>query len=43
MGGMHRLVKAHLHGKEAILAVQFQEDPEPDYVDVEIDSLPYDE
>jgi len=23
--------------------VQFVEDPEPDYVDVDIDSLPYDE
>lgn len=41
MGGMHRLVKAYLHGKEAILTVQFVEDHEPAYV--AIDSLPYDE
>ena len=32
-----------LQGRESILAVQFPEDPEPDYVDVDIDSLPYDE
>lgn len=32
MDGMHRVVKALLLGRHDIEAVQFEEDPEPDYV-----------
>ncbi|HJZ13152.1 MAG TPA: hypothetical protein VJ521_13430, partial [Acidobacteriota bacterium] len=32
MDGMHRIAKAMLHGREAIEAVQFEKDPEPDYI-----------
>ncbi len=41
MDGMHRVVKALLEGKETIEAVQFSEDPEPDYEDVHPNDLPY--
>lgn len=41
MDGMHRVGKALLSGLESIEAVQFQHDPEPDYVGVEPDDLPY--
>lgn len=41
MDGMHRVAKAVLEGRETIKAVQFEEDPEPDYVDVYPDDLPY--
>ena len=41
MDGMHRVMKAMLAGKETIEAVQFSEDPEPDYEDVHPDDLPY--
>ncbi len=43
MDGMHRVCKAVLEGKSAIPAVQFVEDPEPDFVDCDPDLLPYDE
>ena len=43
MDGRHRLAKAMLAGKTAIEAVQFPNDPEPDYVDVHPHELPYDE
>lgn len=43
MDGMHRVAKAYIEGRQTISAVQFQEDPEPDYVDVDLDDLPYDE
>ena len=43
MDGMHRVVKAYVKGHERIRAVQFVCDPEPDYVDVDPDDLPYDE
>lgn len=43
MDGMHRVAKAYLEGQEEIEAVQFSIDPQPDYVDVDLDSLPYDE
>ena len=42
MDGMHRVAKAYLRGDSHILAVQFEEDPDPDYIDVDLDSLPYD-
>lgn len=43
MDGMHRVAKALMAGHQHIDAVQFTEDPEPDYVDVDLDTLPYDE
>ena len=43
MDGMHRVCKAWLEGKQMISAVRFQQDPAPDYVNVDLDDLPYDE
>jgi hypothetical protein len=42
MDGMHRVAKAHMLGHKEIEAVRFEVDPEPDYVDVAEDQLPYD-
>lgn len=41
MDGMHRICKALLQGQPAIEAVRFLNDPEPDYVNVSPDELPY--
>lgn len=41
MDGMHRICKALLMKREAIEAVRFVVDPEPDYVGVDPDDLPY--
>lgn len=41
MDGMHRVAKALLLGRTTIEAVQFTHDPEPDYVGVQPDDLPY--
>lgn len=41
MDGMHRVGKAVLKGMETIHAVQFNEDPEPDYIDVYPEELSY--
>jgi hypothetical protein len=41
MDGMHRVAKALLNGSTSIEAVQFQHDPEPDYVGVRPEDLPY--
>lgn len=41
MDGMHRVCKALNAGLESILAVQFETDPEPHYVGVAPDELPY--
>jgi len=41
MDGMHRVCKALIEERETIRAVQFATDPEPDYVDVPPDELPY--
>lgn len=41
MDGMHRVAKALLEGRETIEAVQFDEDPKPDYEDVLPEDLPY--
>jgi hypothetical protein len=41
MDGMHRVAKALLEGLETIEAVQFSQDPRPDYEDVYPDDLPY--
>jgi hypothetical protein len=43
MDGMHRVVKALLDGHATIDAVRFTADPEPDYIDVDPNQLPYDE
>ena len=41
MDGMHRVCKALIQGLDVIQAVQFEVDPEPDYVNVSPDELPY--
>lgn len=42
MDGMHRVCKAILEGIHEIPAVQFAEDPEPDFLDCDPADLPYD-
>jgi hypothetical protein len=41
MDGMHRVAKAVLQGRAEIIAVQFETDPEPDYVGTSPTELPY--
>ena len=41
MDGRHRVVKAALEGSDGIEAVQFESDPDPDYVGCGPDELPY--
>jgi hypothetical protein len=41
MDGMHRVCKALLEGRSEIDAVRFIHDPEPDYIGVHPDDLPY--
>jgi hypothetical protein len=41
MDGMHRVAKAVRQGRQEIDAVQFDEDPEPDYVGRGPEDLPY--
>ena len=41
MDGMHRIAKALLEGRTHVAAVRFLQDPEPDYVGVHPDDLPY--
>jgi hypothetical protein len=41
MDGMHRVLKALNLGQLTVLAVIFEVDPEPDYVDVQPNDLPY--
>jgi len=41
MDGMHRVCKALLEGHAEIEAVRFVQDPEPDYIGVQPDDLPY--
>jgi hypothetical protein len=43
MDGMHRVGKALLHAQVDIEAVRFVRDPEPDYVGVDPERLPYGE
>jgi hypothetical protein len=43
MDGMHRVLKALMRGESHIRAVRFLTDPEPDFIGVEPDDLPYDE
>jgi hypothetical protein len=42
MDGMHRVLKALAAGESHIRAVRFRTDPEPDFVGVDPDELPYD-
>jgi hypothetical protein len=42
MDGMHRVSKALVEGRHTVDAVQFETDPEPDYVGRGPDELPYD-
>ena len=41
MDGMHRVVKATLAGSDHIMAVQFADDPPPDFIGRGPDDLPY--
>lgn len=41
MDGMHRVLKAVAQGESHIMAVRFDADPEPDYVGVKPEDLPY--
>ena len=41
MDGRHRIAKALLQNLDEIVAVRFEEDPEPDYVGLGPDELPY--
>jgi hypothetical protein len=43
MDGMHRVLKALMRGESHIRAVRFLTDPEPDFVGVNPDELPYGE
>lgn len=43
MDGMHRICKALLEGRTEIEAVRFEHDPEPDYIGIDPDNLPYDD
>ncbi|MFN0179597.1 MAG: hypothetical protein ACKVZ0_12435 [Gemmatimonadales bacterium] len=43
MDGMHRVLKALIEGESHIRAVRFVTDPEPDFVGIDPDDLPYDE
>ena len=42
MDGMHRVLKSALSGQTKIRAKRFDADPDPDYVNVSLDDLPYD-
>ncbi|HYC51775.1 MAG TPA: hypothetical protein VEB19_11750 [Gemmatimonadaceae bacterium] len=43
MDGRHRIAKAALRDEPHILAVQFTDDPEPDFIGREPGDLPYDD
>ncbi|MCH7340717.1 hypothetical protein [Acinetobacter higginsii] len=43
MDGMHRVAKASLLQHTEILAVQFEQTPEPDFLNMDEDDLDYDE
>jgi len=43
MDGMHRVCKALSRANAAVDSVQFTTDPQPDYVDADIDALRHDE
>lgn len=39
--GMHRVCRAWMDGHATIKAVRFTEDPPPDYLNVDLEDLPY--
>ena len=41
MDGMHRVVKAVLEQRSFVLAIRFPTTPDPDYINVSADDLPY--
>jgi len=41
MDGMHRVLKVALAGGDRIAAKRFSQDPEPDYIGVDLADLPY--
>ena len=41
MEGMHRVLRVALEGGDRIAAKRFSQDPEPDYVGVDLEDLPY--
>ncbi len=41
MDGMHRILKVALEGGSEVEAKRFVVDPEPNYVGVSLDDLPY--
>ena len=43
MDGMHRVAKAWMQGEAEISAVQFKQDPAPDFIGINADDLPYDD
>jgi hypothetical protein len=43
MDGMHRILKAVVAGHKSVQAVRFVTDPEPDFIGVEPEDLPYDD
>ncbi|EPG36089.1 hypothetical protein [Acinetobacter colistiniresistens] len=43
MDGMHRVAKASLLQQKDILAVQFEQTPEPDFINVDEDDLDYED
>ncbi len=43
MDGMHRVVKAFVEGRRYLLAYRLPVMPEPDYIGVDPNNLPYDE
>ncbi|ENX17387.1 hypothetical protein F895_00968 [Acinetobacter sp. CIP 64.2] len=43
MDGMHRVAKASLLQQKDILAVQFEQTPEPDFINVNQDDLDYED
>lgn len=43
MDGMHRVCRALVEGHATIRAVRFEEDPEPDHIDVPLGQLSYEE
>lgn len=42
MDGMHRVAKSLFDGLDFVYAVRFTEDPEPDFIGVDPNDLPYD-
>lgn len=43
MDGMHRIAKAYLLGHQSIRAIRLSPTPEPDFIGVAPDDLPYED